>query len=156
MTRFPVSQLVAQPFAFLLRTAAIPDMPKVMGESFGALSAALAKAKAAPAGMPLAHYIAYDSNSTTFEVGFPVRPEDVEAVREAGLSIGKTAEGQVMTAIHMGPYDSVVSTYNAMQAEMQAAGLEAAMDMWEVYYSPPDTPPAEIRTDVIWPVRNKP
>ena len=53
----------------------------------------------------------------------------------------------------MGPYDSIVNTYNAMTEAMKAQGFVGARDMWEVYYSPPETPPEQIKTEVIWPVR---
>ncbi|MNL80251.1 Bacterial transcription activator, effector binding domain [compost metagenome] len=58
-----------------------------------------------------------------------------------------------MKAIHIGPYDTVVKTYDALTGAMKARGLTGAHDMWEVYYSPPDTPPEKLRTEIIWPVQ---
>ena len=140
------------PFAFVTRTTPLTEMAKVMPASFAEVGAAFAAAKAQLAGMPMAHYTDYDGSSTTFEAGFPARPEDVEALQRAGLSIGKTAGGRVMKAIHVGPYDEVVSTYDAMTRAMKAQGLTGSRDMWESYQSPPETPPEEIRTEVVWPV----
>lgn len=131
------------------------DISTVMMKSFATLSELFAKAKAPMTGMPLAHYITYDDASTTFELGFPCRSEDEAALRAAGLSIGTSPEGRSMTATHIGPYDTVGSTYNAMIAAMEAKGLVPAKDMWEIYFSPPETPPAEIRTDVVWPIAGR-
>jgi effector-binding domain-containing protein len=152
MTDFPIETMKAGPRAYITRTAGMKDIPKAMMEGFATLSERFAKANAPMTGMPMAHYLTYDKGSTTFELGFPCRSEDEVALRAAGLSIGKTPEGRSMKATHIGPYDTVVSTYNAMIADMQARGLVPARDMWEIYCSPPETPPSEIRTDVVWPL----
>jgi effector-binding domain-containing protein len=148
-----VTTLEAAPFAYLDRTSKIADMPRTMGEGFAALFQLFAKAKARQAGMPMAHYLDYDGDSTSFQLGFPVRQEDVEALKAAGLEIGETPGGENMKAVHIGPYDSIVQTYDVMTAAMEKQGFEGSHDMWEVYYSPPETPPEQIQTEVIWPVR---
>ena len=152
MTDFPVETMKPSPRAYITRTAKMSDIPQAMMEGFATLSELFAKAKASMTGMPMAHYLAYDNASTTFELGFPCRSEDEHELRAAGLSIGMTPEGRSMKATHIGPYATVVATYNAMIAEMKAKGLVPAKDMWEIYHSPPETPPAEIRTDVVWPI----
>ena len=152
MTDFAIETMKAAPRAYITRTAKMAEISTVMAESFATLSDLFAKARAPMAGMPMAHYITYDDASTTFELGFPCRSEDEDALRAAGLSIGKSPEGRSMKATHIGPYDTVGSTYNAMIAAMEAKGLVPARDMWEIYFSPPETPPAQIRTDVVWPI----
>lgn len=152
MTDFPIETMQGAPRAYVTRIALMADISKVIGEGFATLSDLFAVAGAPMTGMPMAHYLTYDATSTTFELGFPCRPEDEEALRAAGLSIGKTPEGRCMMATHMGPYDAVETTYHAMIAAMQAKGLVPATDMWEIYFSPPETPPAEIRTDIVWPI----
>ena len=152
MPDFQVETLKPQPFAYITLTAKVPEMPKAMGDGFDRLSAAFAAAKAEMAGMPMCHYTDYDEQSATFDLGFPARPDQLEALREAGLSIGETPSGRSMKATHIGPYDTVVETYNKMTEAMKKQGLVGAHDMWETYFSPPETPPEKIRTDVIWPV----
>lgn len=152
MTEPTVTTLTASPFAYINLRAKISDMPKVVGEGFHKLAALFEKAGAQMAGMPMAHYLDYDTVSTTFDLGFPVRPDQVEALKAVGLKIGETPSGQNMTAVHMGPYDTVVQTYDLLTSTMKAKGLTGSKDMWEVYYSPPETPPAEIKTEVIWPL----
>jgi effector-binding domain-containing protein len=61
-----------------------------------------------------------------------------------------------MTAHHLGPYDTVAQTYGDMQAQMKVDGLEGSADMWEIYMSPPETPPDKIMTEVVWPVHPQP
>lgn len=156
MTDFNVTELQPAPFAYIKRSAAIPDMSRVMGEGFATLGGLFAQGGAAPAGAPLAHYLDFTNNSTTFEMGFPIRPEDAPGLQAAGLGIGETPRGTVMQAVHIGPYESMVATYAKMQDAMKRQGLTGAKDMWERYFSPPETPPAEVRTEVIWPVHKAP
>jgi effector-binding domain-containing protein len=123
-----------------------------MGQGFATLSQMFATAKAQMAGNPLAHYTDFDATSASFELGFPVLENDIPALRAAGLSIGKTPGGRNMTATHVGPYDTVSRTYDRMTAAMKRQKLAGSKDMWESYLSPPDTPPEQIRTEVIWPL----
>jgi hypothetical protein len=152
MTDFPIETMKAVPRAYITRTAKMTDISKAMMEGFATLSELFARAKAPMTGMPMAHYLTYDDATTTFELGFPCHSGDEDVLRTAGLSIGRTPEGRGMKATHVGPYDSIASTYHAMIAAMTARGLVPARDMWEIYFSPPETPPAEIRTDVVWPI----
>jgi effector-binding domain-containing protein len=152
MTDPTVTTLTARPFAYISRKAKMAEMPKVIGEGFATISHLFAKAGAQMEGMPMAHYLDYDTVSATFDLGLSVRPDQVEALKAAGLSIGETPSGQNMVAVHMGPYDTVAQTYDLMTNTMKAKGLTGSKDMWEVYYSPPETPPAEIKTEVIWPL----
>ncbi len=153
MPEFPVVTLSPEPFAYITITANMTEIPKAMGDGFGQLSMLFAQAKVTMAGMPMCHYLDYDEKSTTFQLGFPCRPDEVEALRDAGLSIGETPSGENMKAVHMGPYDGLGTTYNAMTDAMKAQGLTPAKDMWETYYSPPETPPEQIKTEVTWPVQ---
>ena len=145
-----VVELKSRPFAYVSLKSSLAQMPQTMGQGFGTLAQKFAEAGARMAGDPLAHYTDFDATSATFDLGFPVETDDVPALRAAGLSIGETPDGQNMTATHVGPYDTVSMTYDLMMAAMKRQGLLGSKDMWESYLSPPDTPPSEIRTNVIW------
>lgn len=154
MSTYSLVEMIAQPFAYVSRRARMADIPKEMQEGFAALMGALGDVRVMPAGAAFCHYRKYDDRSATFDLGFPVRPEDVKAARRAGLNIGETVSGRVMKAIHIGPYETLNVTYEALLAEMKSRGLEGTKDMWEAYFSPRDTPAEEIRTEVYWPVKS--
>jgi effector-binding domain-containing protein len=61
--------------------------------------------------------------------------------------------GDVARTTHIGPYADLPKAYEAVAARAKQDGRELATEMWEEYYSPPETPPAETRTDVYWPLR---
>jgi hypothetical protein len=152
MTSFPIETMQPTPRAFITRTSKMTEIAATMKEGFETLARLFAQAEVPMGGMPMAHYLDYNDVSTTFELGFPCREEDANALRAAGLTIGTTVAGPSMRATHIGPYGGMESTYHQMIGEMTRLGLEPARDMWEIYYSPPETPPAETRTDVVWPI----
>ncbi len=147
-----IVELQSAPFAFIQLKSSLADMPRVMGQGFGTLGRLVGKADAAMAGNPLAHYLDFDAQSVTFQLGFPALESDTEKLLAAGLSIGRTPGGRNMTATHVGPYSTVSQTYAVIGDALKAHGETGSKDMWESYLSPPETPPAEIRTDVIWPL----
>lgn len=147
-----IVELSPRPFAYISLRSTLSQMPATMGEGFATLGRMFATAKAQMAGNPLAHYTDFDATSASFELGFPVLEADIPALRAAGVSIGKTPGGRNMTATLVGPYDTVSQTYDRMTAAMKQQQLSGSKDMWESYISPPETPPEQIRTDVIWPV----
>lgn len=152
MTDFPIETLTSRPFAFLSRSAPLPDMPATMGAVYQAVAAAFAHVGAPMEGPAWCRYTAFDGATVGFDAGFAARAQDCDALRAAGLSIGETPSGRVMSGWHIGHYDTVPATYDAMQAAMKAAGVTGAEMMWEAYHSPPGTPPEETRTQVIWPL----
>jgi len=56
--------------------------------------------------------------------------------------------------VHVGPYDTLSSTYEALQAWIETQGRTPATAMWEVYLTDPDQEPdpSKWRTEVYWPV----
>lgn len=147
-----IVELHARPFAFINLQSTLADMPRTIGEGFGTLSALFGQAGAEMAGNPMAHYLDFDVHTVSFELGFPALEADVGKLRSAGLSIGRTPDGRNMTATHIGPYSTVSETYSTMDAAMRTQGVTGSKDIWESYLSPPETPPEETRTDVIWPL----
>ena len=58
------------------------------------------------------------------------------------------------TTTHVGPYEALPQAYEAIQAWMQREGREPANHvMWEEYVTGPETPSAQTRTIVYWPLK---
>ncbi|WP_395647071.1 GyrI-like domain-containing protein [Terricaulis sp.] len=148
-----VVDMTAQPFAYVTRQCAMADIGRTIGEAFPVLGAALAQAKTAPVGPPMARYSNVADGRVTIDLGFPVREAMLTSLRAAGLSTGATAGGKAMHAVHVGPYETVKTTYDAILAAFRAAGAAPADDMWERYLSGAEAAPAEQRTDVFWPLK---
>lgn len=150
MAEYELVTLAPEPFAYVSRTGALAEMPRIMSEAFCTLGEALGKAGVTPTAAPFAHYREVRDGRVAVDVGFPIRSEAIGAARAAGLSIGETASGEVMRALHVGAYDKLGETYEAVIAAMRARGLSPAADMWERYLTGPETPPEQMRTEVWW------
>lgn len=63
--------------------------------------------------------------------------------------------GKVVTAIHIGPYEALAETYQAIGSWMNENGYRAGEDMWETYLTSPAEVPDKSRwmTQVFWPVK---
>jgi effector-binding domain-containing protein len=70
----------------------------------------------------------------------------------AGWQTRRLAAGMFATLLHVGPYDTLASAYDDLVAWIGAHDLAVAGPPREVYLSPPDTPPDQIRTIVEFPV----
>jgi AraC family transcriptional regulator len=56
--------------------------------------------------------------------------------------------------MHIGPYDDLEKTYQALVARMAAEAVAPAEEMWEYYLSDPgaEPDPSRWKTLVVWPV----
>jgi effector-binding domain-containing protein len=137
--------------------ANVIDIPPVMGQAFSETWAA-AERLGLRALMPFARYFAFEAPATEFE------PPQVEF--EAGFLVdgpvdhgeGRVAPvqlpgGEVAAATHVGPYQLLSQTYEAMQRWIAEQGRTASGPMWEVYLDDPETTPVDqLRTEVVIPL----
>ena len=104
-----------------------------------------------PAAPPFGKYYGTPTAVVDVEAGFPV----TAAIQAAGDVIpGSLPAGKVVEALHVGPYDTMESTYAEMQRYLADTGLTPSTVMWECYLSDPETEPdpATWRTQICWPV----
>lgn len=127
------------------------ELTEFFGRAFTEAARAAAAAGVEIVGPPFGFYPEMPTDVVVVEAGFPVsaRPaSDGEA--HALLLPG----GRAVHAIHVGPYDTMEQTYEAVQSWMTAEGLQPAVGMWESYLSDPEAEPdpAAWRTGIIWPL----
>lgn len=143
--------LTPEPFAFLTRECDMAAISTTVAEIFEKLGAALAQAKAAPSGPPMARYRRLQGGRVTINLGFPVRSDALARLRASGLETGLTSGGLAMRGVHVGSFDTLRQTYDALLAAISKAGRAPADEMWERYYGAPGE--ADARTEVLWPVK---
>ena len=83
--------------------------------------------------------------------GFPV----AAAITASGdVVASRLPAGQVVEAVHVGPYDTLEQTYREVEAWIAEQGLRGTDVMWESYLSDPgaEPDPATWRTLVCGPV----
>lgn len=70
------------------------------------------------------------------------------------MTAGTLPEAKAFEAMHVGPYDTLETTYTAIQEQMKAEGFRPSEMMWEYYLSDPSVEPDPLKwqTRVVWPI----
>lgn len=126
---------------------------------YGRLYAWIAARGLHASGMPAAVYLTMPpevpEDAAVFELWAPVADDIPEAdADEAGIAIRYEPAIRALSAMHVGPYDSMGSTYDAMLLWMTEHGYAMDGPPMERYYSDPnEVPPEEYLTEILMPVR---
>lgn len=129
------------------------EIRRTIEHAFAQLTEAIARGGVRAKGAPRAHYHYRDGAETGFELGFPIVADDASAAKRAGLGVGQTFSGNAFSMVHEGPYAELSKAYKRLEQELSAQGFSGSGDTWEVYLNDPDnTPPAELRTQIYWPI----
>ena len=148
---FKVEEMMPQPALAIRETAAMAEIPAKMQECFCALGQYIGERSVPVAGPPFALYHSWSDAATVMDVGFPVPPGTVGEGRIQAITL---PGGRIATGTHIGPYDKIADSYNAMMEWMKAQSLTPAGHMWETYLTDPqmEPDPAKWVTRMFWPV----
>lgn len=146
-----IVDLQEQQTAVMREKVAMNALPEFFDRAFAAVSAAMEAQGLQPAGPPFAFYHGTPSDTVDAEAGFPVSTT-ISAVN--GVRAGALPACRAVQAMHVGNYDTLGVTYEAVKQRMREDGLQASDDMWEYYLGDPSSEPdpATWRTLVVWPV----
>lgn len=144
-------QRTEQPTAVVREKVPMNGLPEFFGRAYGAVMAAAEQQGVQLAGPPFGRYLGMPTDTVDVEAGFPV---SAPFTASAGVVAGTLPACQAFEATHTGPYDTLTTTYDAIQARMKEEGFRPADSMWEYYLSDPATEPdpATWKTLVVWPV----
>jgi effector-binding domain-containing protein len=82
------------------------------------------------------------------EAGFPVG----RAIYGTDEIVGSSLPGgTVAITTHVGSYDGMEATYEALATWLDSRGSVPMGDPWEIYFSEPTDPPGTWRTDIVQP-----
>jgi effector-binding domain-containing protein len=142
-----IKQQPVQPALVIRTRAAVQDLPRLFGESYGAIMQYLG---AQPAGLPFTAYHNLDMQNLDVEIGFPVsKPLPGRGTIQPGQLPG----GRWATVLHVGPYDQCAAAYDALGAWIKQHGYEPTGVAYEAYCSEPGTPPQDTQTWIMFPLR---
>ncbi|MGD9738974.1 MAG: GyrI-like domain-containing protein [Bauldia sp.] len=120
---------------------------KAIDHAMTELGSFMKEAGIAPAGRPVAVYRDYHEGVVTLDFGMPV-PEAATEKASGEVMAGRTPAGAAQRAIHRGPYDTLVETYEALE---DSGTLRPHALSWEVYVSDPaNTAPNELVTEIYF------
>ena len=132
-----------------LRTT-IQDLPRRVGEAYGAVADYLAAMGTDPAGPPFVAYFNADMQDLDIEAGFPV----ARLVAGQGhIQPRIVPGGRAAVCRHVGPYSELHAAYARLTAWMQAEGQAGTGVAYEFYLNDPETvPPGALQTEIAMPL----
>ena len=131
MSRFDVVEIPPQLVAVVRRKVPMNDLTGFFGEAFGWYH-----------GMP--------TDTVDVAAGFAVSGLVPGPAGE--VTVVERAGGRAAVGMHIGPYDTMVTTYEALQAWMAEQAFVPCDDMWEEYWSEPKGDPSTWQTRIVWPL----
>lgn len=150
MSRFDVVEIPPQLVAVVRRKVPMNDLTGFFGEAFGTVAAAVVGAGGAIAGMPFGWYHGMPTDTVDVAAGFAVSGLVPGPAGE--VTVVERAGGRAAVGMHIGPYDTMVTTYEALQAWMAEQAFVPCDDMWEEYWSEPKGDPSTWQTRIVWPL----
>lgn len=132
--------------------AAVQNLPQMFGEGYGKIAQYLGQLGEHPIGPPFAAYYNMDMNDLDVELGFPVARQ---LPGKDEIKAGQIPGGRAATCLYIGPYSNIEPAYTALMKWMADNGYEAAGVAYELYLNDPTkTPPAELQTQIFFPLKN--
>ena len=129
----------------------LPEIGGVMSGAFREVYGHLGRRGAVPDGPPFVIYHEMPMPGEPFEIEVcaPVRrPVDLPG----GWTLTELPAGTFATLLHVGPYDTIGVSYDALTGWLGEHGFVPAGPPREVYLSEPGTPPERIHTILEFPV----
>ena len=111
------------------------DVARSMAAAYAEISAFMNRAGIGVAGPPMAITRAWEEGVYQFDAAIPVVTFPAELT--GNIQAGQSPAGPAVRAIHHGPYDQMMPTYEKLAAYMSAHGLSQGTVSWEHYISDP-------------------
>jgi effector-binding domain-containing protein len=149
ITRTTLSSL---PYVGIRREVPVSELQPFFAEAFPRVMAWIGEHGLEPASQPMARWHAMDMETHVADVIAGVfLHEAVEG--QGGIHCERTEPGEALTCTHVGAYDTMPQTWQAVFAEASRQGCTPGAG-WEIYVDDPgSTDPAALRTTITLPIR---
>ncbi len=141
----------SQPTLSVRTHASAQELPSLFGRVYAEIMQYLQELGEQPAGMPFAAYHDMNMQNLDIEVGFPVAHK---LNGKGEIQASEFPGGKLACVMHVGPYDQLGAAYAALAQWVSEHGFESTGVAYELYYSPPETPPQEIKTEIVFPLKS--
>ena len=141
-----------QPVLSVRTRTSVQDLPQAIGKAYEKIMAHMGELGEAPVGPPFVAYYNMDMQDLDIEVGFPVA---VELTSKGDVQAAKIPARTAAACMHFGPYSAIEPAYNALGEWIKQSGYEATGISYEYYLNDPSsTPPEQLQTRIIFPLKN--
>lgn len=146
-----IRHLEPQPYACISATTVPRDVGAELHRILPQVGQYLAANGFQAVGQPLARYYRYERDGVEMDAGICVTPG---AVGSDTVRIKELPGGEVAVGLHLGPYDTLKRTHDALAAWLSQQGRSPREAPWEVYVTDPMEEPdsSKWRTEIYWPV----
>jgi effector-binding domain-containing protein len=134
------------------------DMKEIgaaIGAAYMRVGAFMKANKLKQAGAPITINTRFDESGYEFDAAIPVdrAPERVVPA-DSPVKVKSTYGGKALKVTVTGPYAGMQPAYAKLRAFMAARGYQPAGPPWDAYVTDPgSTPEAELKTDIVQPVK---
>ena len=140
-----------QPTLTIRTRASVKNLPRVMGEAYGAIAQYLGELGEQPAGPPFCAYYNTDLKDLDVEMGFAV---DRELAGKGEIQAGELPVGMMASCLFTGPYVEMEPAYEALATWIEENGMQATGVAYEFYLNDPnEVPPEELKTQIVFPLK---
>ena len=132
-------------------TIAAEEVTDFFDRSFSVLSEAMGAQGMHPTGAAFSLYRGIPDETMDLEVGFPA---DRAIEPDGSVEAGELPGGQVARVVHAGSFDGLGEAWQRLGGWIAEQGLTPGETFWEVYVTEPspEMDPADLRTELNWPV----
>lgn len=151
MSDFAIRSVPQQHTATIKLSCPMEEIGETMGQAFPKLYHAVTKDGGAPAGAPLARYFSFGGPVIEFECAVPV---STPIPGDGDVEPGEIGGCEAAFGVHVGPYDTIGQTWEAIGEWVKGEGRTPEGFGWEYYLTDPseEPDPAKWVTEVYMPV----
>ena len=138
--------------AVIAEVVEMSHMSAFFDRAFSALARVLESQGIDPIGSAVALHHRPVTDTADLEVGFPT---DRAVTADGDVRASSLPGGRVARLVHHGAFDGLPDAWQRLESWIVEQGLTSGDTMWEVYVTEPspDMDPADLRTELNWPVR---
>jgi effector-binding domain-containing protein len=149
VSNFEILYKREQPTLFIRARAPIDDLPMLIGESYGQLTAYFKEMDEYLADVPYVAYYNLDTEDLDVEMGFPTRKS---LGGKGDIQTGIIPAGPALCCMYRGPYDEIGELYIEMSAWVKENNLKHTEIAYEYFFNGPGLPESEFLTMLVMPL----
>jgi effector-binding domain-containing protein len=152
MTTFAVQDLDGQHAAVARAELPMQELPGFFARAFDEVMRVVKEQGLVITGPPFGFYPRMPTATIELAAGFPVSATIEPDGEVVALDL---PGGRAVVGTHVGPYDTLKETYQALTEWAASQGLELSGAMWESYLTDPgaEPDPTKWQTLITWPIR---
>lgn len=151
MADYEIVRQSKTPTICIRKTVPMDQMPNFFGDSYGRIFHEVEASHLTVTGAPYGRYRGMPSDTYDVEAGVPIAETTTS---HDDIVAGYLPEVEAVEFVHVGPYDTLVQSYESIAAWMSERDIIPGAEMWELYLTDPEEEPDETKWEakIVWPI----